>query len=345
MKLRKNNEVEKMPEKQVLVVENELIVAKDIQDSLNQIGYIASDIASTGEQALEIAEKTRPDLILMNIKLDGGMDGIETAQKVQGELDIPVIFLIAYADENTLQRAKKTQLYGYLIKPFEQRELYSILEMAYYKHKMEKQLKESEEKFKRIFEAIPDLFFLVSSNGTILDHKSNEKFLYIPQEAFIGKKMEDILPTEVAEISSKTVIKTIETQQPQMIEYKHLIKGKACYFEARYLFFSKSQVAIFIQEITDRKEAEFLIEKEINKLKEQDKIIGDLNLKVAYELKTMLVSIYGASDLILAEYKDQLGKTALELIEMINNGSKRMKGLVDKILGISQDRIKNLGKK
>jgi len=345
MKLRKYNEVEKMPEKQVLVVENELIVAKDIQASLNQIGYISSGIASTGEQALEIAEKTRPDLILMNIKLDGGMDGIETAQKVQGELDIPVIFLIAYADENTLQRAKKTQLYGYLIKPFEQRELYSILEMAYYKHKMEKQLKESEEKFKRIFEAIPDLFFLVSNNGTILDHKSNERFLYIPQEAFIGKKMEDILPTEVAEISSKTVIKTIETQQPQMIEYKHQIKGKVCYFEARYLFFSKGQVAIFIQEITDRKEAEFLIEKEINKLKEQDKIIGDLNLKVAYELKTMLVSIYGASDLILAEYKDQLGKTALELIEMINNGSKRMKGLVEKILGISQDRIKNLQRK
>lgn len=133
-----------MSKTRILVVEDEVIIALDIQSQLQNLGYGVSGWASSGPDALKQAVETRPDLVLMDIGLQGDMDGIDTAQRLQARVGIPIVYLTAYADEVTLQRAKITSPYGYLLKPFEQRELHTTIEMALYRHQMERKLKDRE---------------------------------------------------------------------------------------------------------------------------------------------------------------------------------------------------------
>jgi CheY-like chemotaxis protein len=130
----------------ILVVEDEWIVAEDIQRSLENSGYTVS-IASSGEEAIKIAEKS--DLILMDIVLKGGLDGIQAALEIHANRDTPIVFLTAYADEETLQRAKMADPHGYLVKPFEDRELYATVEMALHRYSLEKKVKESKKWLER----------------------------------------------------------------------------------------------------------------------------------------------------------------------------------------------------
>jgi PAS domain S-box-containing protein len=134
-------------QRRILVVEDETIVSLDLQNSLKILGYTVVGSASSGPEAIAKAEATHPDLVLMDIILKGDMDGVQTAEAIHARLNVPVIFLTACADEATLERAKVTEPFGYMIKPFEERELHSHIEIALYKHRMEKQLRESEERY------------------------------------------------------------------------------------------------------------------------------------------------------------------------------------------------------
>ncbi|TDI75792.1 MAG: response regulator, partial [Bacteroidetes bacterium] len=130
----------------ILVVDDELIVAKDIQTKLIKFGYDVPAFASSGEKALKITERMQPqpDLVLMDIKLGGKKDGVEIAQQFRDRFNIPVVYVTAYTDEKILEQAMKTEPLGYLVKPFETRELYSTIKLAMYKQKMEKQLTDRE---------------------------------------------------------------------------------------------------------------------------------------------------------------------------------------------------------
>lgn len=134
---------------QILVVEDESIIAKDIQNSLKNLGYAVPAIASSGEEGLTKAAEMLPDLALMDIVLKGGMDGIEVAEHMRDRYGIPVVYLTAYGDDQTLARAKLSEPFGYVLKPFDERELQSTIEMALYKSQMEKNLRESEGRLQR----------------------------------------------------------------------------------------------------------------------------------------------------------------------------------------------------
>lgn len=123
----------------ILIVEDERIVAGDIRSRLRRLGYTVVDMVSTGEEAILRAEALHPDLVLMDIRLEGDMDGIQAAEAIRSRLDIPVIYLSAFADKQTVERAKVTEPFGYLIKPFEDSELHSTIEVALYKRKTEAQ--------------------------------------------------------------------------------------------------------------------------------------------------------------------------------------------------------------
>lgn len=118
----------------ILIVEDEGIVARDIQRHLEQAGYMVCGIADNADEAIALALDKMPDLILMDIVIQGERDGIETAKEVRSRLDIPVVFLTAHSDEATLSRARESLPYGYLLKPFESRELITIIETARYRH-------------------------------------------------------------------------------------------------------------------------------------------------------------------------------------------------------------------
>lgn len=124
----------------VLVVEDESIVSKDIQHSLKKLGYNVVGASSTGEKAIELAGEERPDIILMDIMLKGDMNGIEAAERIKDLYSIPIVFLTAYADESTLSKAKITEPYGYILKPFKEIDLHTTIEMAVYKHGKEQEM-------------------------------------------------------------------------------------------------------------------------------------------------------------------------------------------------------------
>jgi len=128
----------------ILVAEDERIVAEDIQDILQNLGWAVSDIVSSGEEAISKAGETHPDLVLMDIMLDGKLDGVDAAQAIRTRFDIPVVYLTAYADHDTLQRAKLTNPYGYIVKPFEERDLHSAIEIALHKHQVDSRLSRRE---------------------------------------------------------------------------------------------------------------------------------------------------------------------------------------------------------
>jgi CheY-like chemotaxis protein len=132
----------------ILVVENEIIIASDIKKCLENAGYTVPAIASYGEKAIEQAAKFRPDLVLMDVMLRGDMNGIEAAAVIRDRFNIPVVYLTAYSDQNNLQKAKTTQPFGYLLKPFEETQLITTIEIALNKHQTEIVMREALEKEK-----------------------------------------------------------------------------------------------------------------------------------------------------------------------------------------------------
>jgi len=129
-----------MPGAQVLIVEDDRITAEDIRLSLGDLGYSVLGIASSGEEAIKKAQELRPDLVLMDIVLKGNMDGIEAAEQIRAALNIPVVYLAAaYMGGKTLERARITEPFGYISKPFEEDKLGSGIEMALHKRKLERE--------------------------------------------------------------------------------------------------------------------------------------------------------------------------------------------------------------
>ncbi|OGT98620.1 MAG: hypothetical protein A2X80_09650, partial [Geobacteraceae bacterium GWB2_52_12] len=127
----------------ILIVEDEAIVAADLAGMLGRLGYGISGTTPRGEEAIDLARELRPDLVLMDIRLAGAMDGVEAAGIIHSELDLPVIFLTAHSDHATLERAKLTDPFGYLLKPFEDLGLETHIEMALYKHRDERKLRQA----------------------------------------------------------------------------------------------------------------------------------------------------------------------------------------------------------
>ena len=165
-----------MAQTNVLVVEDESIVSKDIQHSLKKLGYNVVGAASSGEQAVKLAVETMPDIILMDIMLKGEMNGIEAATQIRSETNIPVIFLTAYADESTLNKAKVTQPYGYIIKPFKEIDIHTSIEMALYKHKKEAEVLKERDLLFNLVEgqgAGKDLLF-VKSNSRLVKLRTSD---------------------------------------------------------------------------------------------------------------------------------------------------------------------------
>jgi|WetSurMetagenome_2_1015567.scaffolds.fasta_scaffold14828_2 PAS domain S-box-containing protein len=139
-----------------LVVEDEFVVAENLRTCLESMGYEVVGLVASGEEAMELAGQGNTDVALMDIQLLGGMDGIETAIRLRQELDVPVLFLTAFADESLLERAKLAEPLGYLVKPFERKAFRASVEMAHYKATMDRLLKESEKRYRTLFEAAQD---------------------------------------------------------------------------------------------------------------------------------------------------------------------------------------------
>ncbi|MEA2062324.1 MAG: response regulator [Gemmatimonadota bacterium] len=123
----------------ILVVEDQILVAENLREVLNSLGHEVCSIAVSGKKAIELAKKEKPGLVLMDIVLKGEMDGIEAAEQIRQHLDIPVVFCTAHSDAETLKRSKLAEPFGYIIKPLEGKELAATIEIALYKHRIDKE--------------------------------------------------------------------------------------------------------------------------------------------------------------------------------------------------------------
>lgn len=164
----------------ILVTEDESIVRKDIERSLQKLGYNVVASTDTGEKAIRLAKEHQPDLALMDIMLKGDMTGIEAAAEIKKDNDIPIIFLTAYADEKTLAKAKITEPHGYILKPFKEVDIQTSIEIAIHKHKKEREVKLENELLK-----------------SIAAHKDNADFLFVKHKSRLVKlKTENVLCVE-----------------------------------------------------------------------------------------------------------------------------------------------------
>ncbi|WP_292935948.1 EAL domain-containing protein [Noviherbaspirillum sp.] len=178
----------------ILVVEDEAIVALDLQLQLEEMGYTVCGVADTGEDAVERAWKLRPNLILMDIVLKGAMDGIEAAEQISHGLQIPVIFLTAYSDAGTVARAAHTASYGYLTKPFRPQELRAVIEVALYKAELERQLRDSEQWFASTLRSVADGIVATDEQGKI-------QFMNPAAEDLLGWQMSEACGRDVGEVA------------------------------------------------------------------------------------------------------------------------------------------------
>ena len=248
---------------QILIVEDERIVAEDVKTKLEHVGYAVAGIVNSGEESVKKAEILKPDLVLMDIVLEGKMDGIEAAAEILSKLNIPVVYLTAYSDRKTLKKAKVTEPFGFIIKPFEAQDLFTSIEMALYRHTLRNMLKESEERYKALYDRSLSYIYLHDFNGQFID--ANDAALKA-----LGYKRKEILLLNFASLLEKgqlpEAIQSLEEiirtgQQKKSDEYKLRRKdGNYIWVETEGSLIYKDGKPYAIQgigrDITEKKTAE-----------------------------------------------------------------------------------------
>ena len=182
----------------ILVVEDESIVAFDLKRMLLNLNYDVLDIVTSGEKAIKKAVEEKPDLIIMDVMLNGPITGIEAVARIKGVMNVPIIYLTAYADTETLKSAKLTEPYGYILKPFEEKVLMSTIEMAIYKNKMEEKLIASEKKYRLLAKELEDLNEKKDQFYSIISFNLRD-----PLDSVIG--FSEILKNEYKELSPEDI--------------------------------------------------------------------------------------------------------------------------------------------
>ncbi len=230
---------EKAP-KRILIAEDEAIIAADVAATVRGLGYEVPAMAATGEEALEIAKRLKPDLILMDILMPGRIDGIEAARTLSKSFDIPVVFLTAHTDESTLERAKGDSLFGYVIKPFSRTDLRVAIELALYKHGMERALRLANARYKAIIAAIPDHIFLLNRSGARVALSSPGH--QAADEAF---------SSEASTLIIDCVERAFIAQGMASVEYDLAVDETMRHFEIRVVPLEGEEFVALVRDMTD----------------------------------------------------------------------------------------------
>lgn len=213
-----------MAKAQIVVVEDEGLVALEIKEGLENMGYEVPYVFSSGEEALAVMESDKPDLVLMDIRIEGKLDGIETAKIIRRNFEIPIIFLTAHSDEKTLQRAKVTESYGYLLKPFEDRALKAAIEIALFKAHEERKLKGSKNWLDIILRCIGEGVLVCDIKGEVkFVNETATSVLGQEDASLIGKRLNQVFTVYEADSGSvKTIPLTKVIMQGETVSEEEL---------------------------------------------------------------------------------------------------------------------------
>ena len=207
-----------MSKTRVLVVEDESIVAEDIRITLLGLGYEVSGVVPSGEKALELLQENEHDLVIMDIMLQGKMDGIEASERIRARFNLPVIYLTAYSDDKILRRAKVTEPFGYIVKPFKERELHINIEMALYKHKIENELKTSRKWYATTLQSIGDGVIATDSGDCVsYMNRTAELLTGWKLKEVIGKPLEKVYNISMDGDEEQTESPVVKTREEGVV--------------------------------------------------------------------------------------------------------------------------------
>ncbi len=323
-----------MSQKKIAIVEDEHVIAMEIEDRIKKLGYSVPFVAASGEEAIEKMTTMSPDLILMDIMLEGGMDGIETAEKIRNNLNIPIVYLTAYSDEKTLSRAKLTDPYGYILKPLQEKELHKTIEIAIYKYEMEKKLREDKQWFSTTLKSIGDAVITTDTEEKI-------KFMNPVAESLTCWNMKEALNKNV-----KSVFNIIDEKNPSFSDnpVKTVLKEGIMYSFSKSTILitrngSEMPVDVCASPIKDDKghiNGVVLIFRDISEQIILDRIKDDFIHNVSHELRTPLTvireSVAQIYDGILGKVNDEQKK----FLFLCLKNTDRLRRIVDEILDISK---------
>ncbi|MCP4298092.1 MAG: response regulator [Proteobacteria bacterium] len=183
-----------MSNAEILIVEDEAFIALGLQKKLETFGYFVSDVVHSGEKAIERVIELQPDLVLMDIVLEGEMDGIEAAKKIWDQFRIPIIYISAYGDDKNLNRAKQTEPVGYLLKPYSDRDLQITIELSLYKSSMQKKIHEQQHWYSTILKSLGEAVITVGLDHSIMFINPVAQALLQPDGSIIGGQMDNCIP-------------------------------------------------------------------------------------------------------------------------------------------------------
>jgi len=326
----------------ILIVEDEGLIARDIENMVRQAGYEICAVAGTGEEAVEKAETTHPDLILMDIILGGEMDGVEAAEKIRDQFSLPIIYLTAHTDENTLQRAKLTEPVGYTLKPVEQKELMTVIEMALYKHQMEIKLKERQAWLTTILQSIGEGVIATDKFGNItFMNPIAEKLTGWNQPESIGKPL-----TSVLHLMDEDTGKLVRLGIPELLANTAFNPVKGNVQIVNYV--EKTPIELTSTSIRDEKENTCGLVLVLHDLTERKRYEEKLRYNAVTDHLTALPNrflFFDRLNMALAQAQrdfQKLGVLMLDLDEFKkvndthghNIGDQLLKGVADRLLGM-----------
>jgi PAS domain S-box-containing protein len=325
----------------VLIVEDEGIIARDLENSIKNFGWLVSGIARTGQEALDSARVLKPDVVLMDIKLEGDMDGIEAARWLSGFTDTPVIYLTAFAHEDMLKRARITQPYGYLIKPVEERHLRVTVEMAIYKARIDRGLREKEKWLSMILENLDEGVVAADVKGRIqFINKAAEKHTGWRKEEAVNVPIDQVMaminvdtgdPINVPFVRTMLDEQTIPIGENSLLKARQptpiTIEGKCVpVFDDRQRI---SGAMLVFHDISLRKQLEGRLRKA-----QKMEAIGALAGGIAHDFNNILSVILGYTDLAMVKSSDP--EKSRQYIEHVHTASTRARELVKQILSFSR---------
>jgi two-component system, cell cycle sensor histidine kinase and response regulator CckA len=333
---------------QILVVEDESIVAKDLQNRLSSLGYSVPAVASSGEEAIHKAMETKPDLILMDIMLPGEMDGIEASRRIADRLDVPIIYLTAYSDDDTVRRAKDSSPFGYLLKPYGEKELHTTIEMTLARHRLESRVRESERWLAATLRCVGDAVIATDARGSIKLVNSVAESLtgwsrYDAADKYLSEVVE--IKTQdngfnlegLAAVSLRRGIATDLPKNALLITRNRRqtpVEGSATPILDDEGIFSGFVLAF--RDVSQRLRAEEGLQRSEQALRQAHKMeaIGRMAGGVAHDFNNLLTIVLGNLSLACSSFA--VGDPNRNLVEFAETASWRAAELVKRLLGFSQ---------
>jgi two-component system cell cycle sensor histidine kinase/response regulator CckA len=332
-----------MKKSQILIVEDELIVADDIKTSLIRLGYDVCGMVVSGKEAIKKAKEIRPDLVLMDIVLKEEMNGIEAASLIRSRFHIPVVYLTAHSDNKTLKRAKIAEPFGYIRKPVEQKELKTAMEIALYRYEIERRLKESEERYRTLYEESRDALYITTREGKIVDINQSMLDLFgYTREEMIGMNIRKNCINPANRIRFQKQIEKNGFVRDYEIKLRNKEEKELdCLITATVRRASDGRILGYqgsIRDITERKRTEEEKEKLQAQLIHSEKMagIGTLASGIAHEFNNLLQIMRGYVEFA---QKTKRQKDIEEALDIVIHNADRATKIIKDLLTFSRHEV------